>query len=231
MNRKQLSEVLAKHGKWAVGSEGGERADLRGADLFGADLGDADLGGADLRGADLRGADLRGANLGGAYRDIPVTFDEVRTVIWHESHDNLTGLAEWLHSECSAFKDIGDCLYFFSKPWKWEREYEIWQLRQMTSSPESIEACSVGCMEAKTAKDIAPQMDHYPEAFHAQHETFWIRSNGVAVLKVLGDDPRQEAEHFAASHRGPVDVILVRRDCTLPSKINPENPVVYTVER
>jgi hypothetical protein len=47
---------------------------------------------------------------------------------WHETHDNLVGLAEWLNSECCAFRDIEDCISFFEKPWKWTREYELWQL-------------------------------------------------------------------------------------------------------
>ena len=67
ITREKLNEIIASHGKWLRGEEGGKRADLRGADLSGAYLSNADLSNADLRGADLRGADLRGADLSGAY--------------------------------------------------------------------------------------------------------------------------------------------------------------------
>ena len=86
-SQEELMQIVARHGKWLRGEEGGEYAnlgdaDLRGADLRGAglaraNLGDADLRGAGLaranlgdaylRGADLRGAYLRGANLADAY--------------------------------------------------------------------------------------------------------------------------------------------------------------------
>jgi uncharacterized protein YjbI with pentapeptide repeats len=58
----ELTAILADHKLWLY-TNGGKRADLRGADLRGANLYDADLRRADLRGADLRDADLRGANL------------------------------------------------------------------------------------------------------------------------------------------------------------------------
>jgi hypothetical protein len=60
---ERLPEILAKHGAWLRGKDGGERADLSRADLSRADLSGANLYGADLRRADLYGADLRGANL------------------------------------------------------------------------------------------------------------------------------------------------------------------------
>lgn len=71
MTKKELNEIIEKHGKWIYGEEGGVLADLSGADLSGADLRGADLSVADLRGAYLReanliDADLRWANLSGA---------------------------------------------------------------------------------------------------------------------------------------------------------------------
>ena len=60
-----LKEILEKHKKWLL-SEGGSRANLRGADLSNADLSNANLRGANLRGADLSDADLRDAKLRGA---------------------------------------------------------------------------------------------------------------------------------------------------------------------
>ena len=71
MTKKELKDILKKHGDWLFGKPDGVRADLSGAqlddaDLRGANLGYANLCGADLRDADLRGADLRDANLSGA---------------------------------------------------------------------------------------------------------------------------------------------------------------------
>ncbi len=71
MTKKEVNEIIEKHGKWIYGEEGGVLADLSGADLSGADLRGADLSVADLRGAYLReanliDADLRWANLKGA---------------------------------------------------------------------------------------------------------------------------------------------------------------------
>ena len=66
MNQDELNVILQKHKDWLDGSEGGKRADLRGADLRGADMTGADLSDADLTGANLRGAVLWGAVLRGA---------------------------------------------------------------------------------------------------------------------------------------------------------------------
>lgn len=62
----ELKAIIYKHAKWAIGEDGGERADLRDANLSGADLRDANLSGADLRCADLSGANLHGADLSSA---------------------------------------------------------------------------------------------------------------------------------------------------------------------
>jgi len=62
-----IPEILAKHGKWVRGEEGGERADLAYANLAGANLTGANLTLADLAGANLYGANLAGANLTRAY--------------------------------------------------------------------------------------------------------------------------------------------------------------------
>ncbi len=66
MNKQKLNLILGFHKAWILGSDLGERADLRGADLRGADLREANLRGANLQWADLREANLRGANLQGA---------------------------------------------------------------------------------------------------------------------------------------------------------------------
>ena len=63
MDKKQLAEILKKHGKWIANKDGGERANLRWANLRGADLRRADLRRADLSEADLSEADFSEADL------------------------------------------------------------------------------------------------------------------------------------------------------------------------
>ena len=63
ISKEQLQEIIASHGKWLRGEEGGERADLHGADLYRANLYRANLSGANLSGANLSGANLSRANL------------------------------------------------------------------------------------------------------------------------------------------------------------------------
>ena len=62
MNEDELKSMLEQHRLW-LDSNGGKRANLRGADLEGTNLRDANLQGADLRGVDLRDADMRGVDL------------------------------------------------------------------------------------------------------------------------------------------------------------------------
>ena len=71
MTADELKKILAKHMRWMLGEDGGERAYLTRANLTGAyltraNLAGANLAGANLAGADLAGADLTGANLAGA---------------------------------------------------------------------------------------------------------------------------------------------------------------------
>jgi len=58
-----IPEILAKHGKWVRGEEGGERADLAYANLAGANLTGANLAYAGLAGANLAGTNLKGTCL------------------------------------------------------------------------------------------------------------------------------------------------------------------------
>ncbi len=41
---------------------------------------------------------------------------------WFENQNNVMRLARWLH-ERGEFGEIKDVLYFFSKPWKWNDEW------------------------------------------------------------------------------------------------------------
>lgn len=66
ITQEKLKEIIASHGKWLKGENGGKSADLSNADLRYASLGGANLDCAKLYGADLRGAVLRNAKLYGA---------------------------------------------------------------------------------------------------------------------------------------------------------------------
>lgn len=65
MEKENLEEIVANHGRWLQG-DGGKRADLSGANLYRTNLYETDLRGADLRGANLYNANLRKTDLHGA---------------------------------------------------------------------------------------------------------------------------------------------------------------------
>jgi hypothetical protein len=66
ITQEKLKEILASHGKWLRGENGGEKADLSNADLSCINLNHTDLRGANLCEANFYGANLYGANLCGA---------------------------------------------------------------------------------------------------------------------------------------------------------------------
>ena len=66
ITQEKLKEILASHGKWLRGENGGEKADLSNADLSYINLNHTDLRGVNFYGANLYGANLYGANLCGA---------------------------------------------------------------------------------------------------------------------------------------------------------------------
>ena len=66
ITQEKLNEIVANHGRWLRGEEGGCRAYLAGAYLAGANLTRANLAGAYLADANLTRANLTRANLAGA---------------------------------------------------------------------------------------------------------------------------------------------------------------------
>lgn len=52
---------------------------------------------------------------------------------WYETYDNVVTLAEWLDMLCE-FNETSDVIRFFEKPWKWDREWNLFQ--QWTTSIE-----------------------------------------------------------------------------------------------
>lgn len=79
---------------------------------------------------------------------------------WFDTFDNVLGLALWLDfSEISAFQDSRDVIYFFEKPWKWDREYHIWQLWNKADTDEQREFIVEGEMNEDTAAAIQEAWD------------------------------------------------------------------------
>ena len=66
MTKKELDEIIERHGRWIDGEEDGVWADLSGANLRGVDLSGVNLKWAILKRTNLRGSNIKGANLIGA---------------------------------------------------------------------------------------------------------------------------------------------------------------------
>ena len=85
ISAERLKEIIASHGKWLLGKEGGQRAYLRGAYLQGADL-----RGAYLQRADLPNGIYQVGGAGSANRC--TTFDSVNDRIicgcWNDNNGN-----------------------------------------------------------------------------------------------------------------------------------------------
>jgi hypothetical protein len=49
--------------------------------------------------------------------------------MWYEVHDNLCALARWLKYEgqWDGVGGVGNLLYFFEKPWKYDNEWSAYQ--------------------------------------------------------------------------------------------------------
>lgn len=105
---------------------------------------------------------------------------------WYETHDNLVGLANWLNSECGYFSDASAAIYFFEKPWKWEREWGIWQAWQSAPvmSPPKMREFKERCIEAVDDEKM----------------------NATDLLAELEDEERDEADYndgLAKQQEGP----------------------------
>ena len=49
--------------------------------------------------------------------------------MWYAIHDNLTALARWLkyQGEWDGDGGVGNLIYFFEKPWKYDNEWSAYQ--------------------------------------------------------------------------------------------------------
>lgn len=59
-------------------------------------------------------------------------------MVWHDDRSNLIALAEFLDDECVYFLDTAVVIRFFEKPWKWTREWEIFQVWRDSERDESL---------------------------------------------------------------------------------------------
>lgn len=79
--------------------------------------------------------------------------DQTTAMKWHESHDNLCGLARWMESE-DLWLNTGELVYFLEKPWKWTREFELWQLWQTQADVDRQQEIVVAVIEEVSASTI-----------------------------------------------------------------------------
>lgn len=61
--------------------------------------------------------------------------DEKQPPLWWEDRDNVTALAEWMDFEC-YFNDASSAIRLFEKPWKWTREFGLYQAHEATDVEE-----------------------------------------------------------------------------------------------
>lgn len=57
--------------------------------------------------------------------------------MWHENKDNVMRLANWLH-ENGGFADVNAVLYYFSKPWKYEDEWNEMLIDETPDDDETL---------------------------------------------------------------------------------------------
>jgi hypothetical protein len=105
--------------------------------------------------------------------------DERTSRKWYETHDNLTGLAQWLNSECCYFSDASAVIYYMEKPWKWTREFHLWQLYvkslsaqargQAIDTPEFTQRCIEAVDDEKvTAESLLAELEEEAPPEHPQ---------------------------------------------------------------
>jgi len=46
---------------------------------------------------------------------------------WFATYDNITALGAWL-IESAQIVEVKDLQYFYEKPWKWDKEWEKYQM-------------------------------------------------------------------------------------------------------
>ena len=80
---------------------------------------------------------------------------------WYESPDNVYDLAQWLDGE-GYFDKTSDMLRFFEKPWKWDREFGLYQLWVLASDELRERICAAVAVDT-TAEDIQDELEKNDE--------------------------------------------------------------------
>lgn len=66
---------------------------------------------------------------------------------WVKDHKEICRLARWLNDRDefgTGRSAVGECIYFFSKPWKWDNEYK--QMEGMNANPPTHGECECGAI-------------------------------------------------------------------------------------
>ena len=81
---------------------------------------------------------------------------------WHGDYDNVLALANWLDDE-SCFESATDAIYFFEKPWKWSREWELYQAHESTADPKLKRLLVVAVEEWDEADAVIDELYTNPD--------------------------------------------------------------------
>lgn len=78
---------------------------------------------------------------------------------WYDDTDNCVALAYWLE-EHGSFRTTADCIYFFEKPWKWDREHDLWLLwKAAEGDPKKCERVVEAVIEETSAEDLMAEWE------------------------------------------------------------------------
>jgi hypothetical protein len=72
---------------------------------------------------------------------------------WHEDYRDVVGLATWLDDH-DYFPHTRAMLRFFEKPWKWKREFELWELFRSTRLIHLRSRCVESLDDNTTAEQL-----------------------------------------------------------------------------
>lgn len=77
---------------------------------------------------------------------------------WHETQANLTALYAWLQDN-GWFAATRSTTNFWSEPWHWEREWELYQEWLVADSDVVREALEDALVEDRTAGDVLAEIE------------------------------------------------------------------------
>jgi len=124
---------------------------------------------------------------------------------WHEVHDTRVALAEWLEGQRS-FSTVANCILFFEKPWKWDREYALWRMWQVADrdsqrreriiealdDERSAEDLMAECLSRKRMRGLmyACTISEYLHSLEVLRPLAWHQARGLAdrLAELVVDD-------------------------------------------